>query len=75
MRGMAREGSWEAVGGTTKLHRACVRSESSSQQCFLLAKCYIARRAFALLQVFISSQLSLNFNIVYWNLVLLLLYY
>ena len=67
-RGMAREGSWEVEEGTTKLHWACVQSDSSSQRCFLLlAECYIALSH--CYKVFISSQLSLNFNIVYWDLV------
>ena len=64
----ARNGSGRVLRGRGRNHWACVRSESSSRRCFLLlAECYIARRAFALFQVFISSQLTLNFNVVYWD--------
>ena len=60
----------------TKLHWACVRSESSSRQrCLLLAKLLYCSSRFRIVTSVPFSQLSLNFNTVYWDLVLLLKYY
>ena len=75
----ARNGSGRVLGGGGRNHEVtlsmCAVGEQLPTFSVLIAECYIVHHAFALLEVFILSQLSLNFNIIYWDLVLLLLYY